>query len=259
MARLEDFLYNDHEEKLQEIQDKKRRRKRKRKFLKLIFLCGFMIFIVFYFISDYSKVKSLSVDGSRFYEDEEIFKKAGLSYDTRFILMPSFYISHNLEKDPLIKKVKVEKNMQGNITLKVKEEKIVGYQIKDNKNISLLKSDGTFVKLGVENLDKITQLPLLGEFPKDVYTKLGKSFDQGKKGVSQEVISMISEITLSPTTYDEFMVKLLMQDGNVVYASFNSMSLLNDYKRVLPKLKLEKACLWADMESRTFTSSSQCP
>ena len=59
------------------------------------------------------------------------------------------------------------------------------------------------------------------------------------------MISMISEILPHKESYDEHMVKIVMQDGNTIYASYDSLGLLNAYKSALKDLKGKKyVFLW---------------
>ncbi|MEF9920986.1 MAG: FtsQ-type POTRA domain-containing protein [Erysipelotrichaceae bacterium] len=265
MAGLKDFLYDDNEQKLNEIQDRKKRRKRKAKMIRWGLFCLLLLLTTLYFISDYSKVKSLAVLNNHYYSEEDILKKAGLSYNTRHIIVPTFYIEHLLCEDPLIKDVDVNKNLNGSITIKVKEEKVIGYLAKDNKKITLLLGNGKTSDLDIKYLSNIIYLPYLSDFTLDELKNLATSFNMKGNEIDQSIISLISDIKPFEMSYDKHMVKIWMQDGNRIYSDLKSIKLLNTYKKVLEKiettpLKGLNVCLWADELNASYTASTQnCP
>ncbi|MEG0423600.1 MAG: FtsQ-type POTRA domain-containing protein [Erysipelotrichaceae bacterium] len=265
MASIKDFLYDDKEEKLNEIQNRISRRKRRFKLFKRCFISLLLLLGILYFISDYSKVKSLRVENNVYYSQEDILKKADLSYNTRHLLVPTFYIEHILGEDPLIKEVDVNKNIQGNITIKVKEEKVIGYLAKDNKNITILLGNGKTFDLDIKYLSNIIYLPYLSEFTTKELKELAHAFNRKGKEVDQSIISSISDIKPFTTSYDQHMIKIWMQDGNRIYSSLKGIPLLNTYKKVLEKiettpLKGSNVCLWADELNASYTASKQnCP
>ncbi|MCB6603200.1 cell division protein FtsQ, partial [Erysipelatoclostridium ramosum] len=78
--------------------NKKNRRKKKRK-KRLLILLAACVLAALYFISDFSKVKSLDVRGNSFYTKQMVLQKVGLTYDSRYIVIPRFYLEWKLEKD----------------------------------------------------------------------------------------------------------------------------------------------------------------
>ena len=62
-----------------------------------------------------------------------VLQKAGLTYDSRYIVIPRFYLEWKLEKDDLIEAATVHKELDGAITIEVKEKSIVGYYIDNGK------------------------------------------------------------------------------------------------------------------------------
>ena len=49
-----------------------------------------------------------------------VLQKAGLTYDSRYIVIPRFYLEWKLEKDDLIEAATVHKELDGAITIEVK-------------------------------------------------------------------------------------------------------------------------------------------
>lgn len=260
MEDINDLLYDDVEAKLTEIKDKKERRKKRYKNVKKYTLLGMILFVIFYFISDYSKIKSLYTNGNKFYTDQEIYDKAGISYNTRYILVPSFYIKWKLEQDPVIDEVSVHKNMSGAISIDITENKVIGYTVLgegEEATTNIVLSDGTTVALSETNLNSIVHYPLLTGFDEEQLTKLAVSFDQEKQAVDEGVIGMIAEIKSFSTSYDEHMVKIIMQDGNKIYSTYNGVRLLTRYKEAVSVLKGNKVCLMVE-ESNDALIKSDC-
>lgn len=255
MEDLEDILYDDVEAKFLTLQNKKKNRKKRRRRRRLLILLVLVCIGALYFYSDLSKVKSLEVKGNRFYSKEMVLKKANLSYDTRYIVMPKFYIEWTLEKDSFIQEASVTKGMDGAIKVTIIEKTIVGYFIENGKNYVLV-SDGSQIEIKSEELDRIVNYPLIDGFSKAERKKLATSFNKSKNEVKSEIISMISEMQPYETSYDKHMVKIVMQDGNTIFTSYDSMSLLNDYLGTLKKLNKSNVCLWPDVATHSMHNES---
>ena len=250
MEDINDLLYNDVEAKFLALQNKKKQRKKRRRKIRLITLLIVTLIGVLYFTSDASKVQSLEVSGNLFYTKAEVLKKAGLSYQTRYIVMPKLYIEYKLSQDKLLQDVEVTKTWGGTIKIDVKEKTIIGYFVKDEKNYALIE-DGSTIEITSDNLGTIVNFPLIDGFEEEQLVNLAKSFVIENRAVSLDMISMISEIHPYAASYDKNMVKLTMQDGNIIYTDYASMPLLNNYKEgVLKNIKegkkKERLCLLLD-------------
>ncbi len=251
MEDLKDILYDDVEQKFIELQDRKKKRKVRWRRVKILVSFTLLIVGTFYFASDYSKVKSLSISGNTYYSDEDILKMAKLSYRTRYVIMPKFLITWNLEQHELIDSVDVIKNWQGAIQLEIHEKKILG-SIRDEKGNAYIivcnQEKEPFEKIAVdkEHLSVLANYPVLGDFDDENMQKLADAFNVKKREVSEDYIAMISEIQPYKRSYDAHMVKLVMQDGNTLYSSYDGIPLLNDYKQVLRSSGKSHVCMELD-------------
>lgn len=251
MEDLKDILYDDVEQKFIALQDRKKKRKVRWRRVKRLVLLTVLIVGTLYFASDYSKVKSLSVSGNTYYRDEDILRMAKLSYRTRYVVMPKFVIAWNLEQQDLIESVDVIKNWQGAIQLEVHEKKILGSVVDE-----VGKSYVIACKAAKEPIERIAvaddyrfalaNYPVLGDFDDENLQKLADAFNVKKREVGPEIIAMISEIQPYQRSYDKHMVKLVMQDGNTLYSSYDGIPLLNDYKQVLRSSGKSHVCMELD-------------
>ena len=157
MEDINDLLYNDVEAKFLALQNKKKKRKKRRRKIRLIVLSVLLLSGALYFTSDSSKVKSLDVNGNLFYTKNMVLKKANLSYNTRYIVMPKLYIEYKLKQDDMIKDAEVTK-ANGSIHIHIKEKTSIGYFVKDEKNYVLLE-DGSTKEITQDNLSVIANFP----------------------------------------------------------------------------------------------------
>lgn len=250
MEDINDLLYDDVEAKYLALQNKKKNRRKKKRKKRLLILLVALALAALYFISDFSKVKSLDVRGNSFYTKQMVLQKAGLTYDSRYIVIPRFYLEWKLEKDDLIEAATVHKELDGAITIEVKEKSIVGYYIDNGKNYALV-NDGSSLVIDSAMLDTIVNYPLVDGFTAAERKKLAKSFG-GKQKVEDSIVQMISEMVPYETSYDKHMVKIIMQDGNTIFTSYEPMPLLNDYLGTLKRLKKSNVCLWPDAATHSI-------
>lgn len=258
MEDIKDILYDDVEQKFIELQDKKKRRHKRWKRIKRIGLFGGIFLAGIYFMSDYSKVQSLSVSGNTYFSDSDILHMADVSYETRYIIMPKFLISWNVEKHDVIAHVEVEKTWNGAVHISVTEKPILGYITDENGEDFLVIIDTPIEKIPVSEEQKhaLSHFPYLNGFDEENLQKLANAFNQNKREVGAKIIAMISEIAPYSRSYDEHMVKLVMQDGNIAYSSYDGIPLLNDYKKLLLTMSKSHICLELDDTNATITSKA---
>lgn len=248
MEDLKEILYDDVEQKFIELQDRKKKRKIRWQRVKLIVLAVVALVAIFYFSSEHSKVKSLSVSGNTYYRDDEILDLANLSYETRYVIMPKFLIAWNLEKQELIDYVDVIKNWQGSIHLEVHEKKILGSVKGEDGTMYVIVCGKPYEKIAVDeaHLSALSNYPKLGDFDEENMQLLVNAFIIDKREVSEDLIAMISEIQPYSRSYDAHMVKIIMQDGNTLFSAYDGIPLLNDYKQVLRSSGKSHVCLELD-------------
>ena len=231
------------EEKLLKQVKQKKRKRRNKKILKFVLMVGFISMIVFYLFGDISKVKSLTVKNNRYYTDRQVLEIAGIDYESRYVLTIGMWVNYKLERDPLIKDAHLKKDLHGGFTIDIEEERIIGY-LKSDTNLVLIQGKG-IVK--IEDVS-LSYMPRIGEFSNEQLTKLNKSFET----VDASVLTMISEIIPHSETYNNDMVMIIMNDGNRLISGYDGISLINQYKRILPQLEGTHVCLFMDELSNSI-------
>ncbi len=104
--------------------------------------------------------------------------------------------------------------------------------------------------------DVIANYPVIDGFSKKERQNLAKAFSYKGSEVTQEIIAMIAEISPHKESYDDHMVKFVMQDGNKIYSSYESVQLLNAYKKTLKNLKKDHVCFVMDANTETYITEN---
>lgn len=236
-----------NETMLRQIRRKKKLRlyRRIKRMIALVFV---IVLSVAYFRSDISKVKSYKVNENQFYTQEEVLKIGDLDLDTYF-LTPSFIIEKKLEKNPLIEKADVKKNLEGQFEINITEAKVIGYLNDDEKSV-LVQGEGVNKVNTYNNLE----LPKISGLNDEQLKLLDTNFEQ----IDKELPFMISEIIQYSESYNNNMVMLVMNDGNRVVSGYNGLYLLNNYKNILPQISGHHICLYLDDISGNIIKQTKC-
>ena len=181
--------------------------KRKFNFRKFLFFIIFLFLLymgISYLIS--VKTKNIVILNNNYYSDDDIIYTAGIEDYPKFILLNKNKIKDKLLKLDLIEDVTINKRFGFILEITVKEKKILYYirstnlyKASDNKSYELNNMIGipTLINYIPENIEK--------------------NFVNKLSNVDSEILSMISEIEYSKTTYDDKRFLLYMNDGNMVY------------------------------------------
>ena len=210
--------------------------KRKFNFRKFLFFIIFLFLLymgISYLIS--VKTKNIVILNNNYYSDDDIIYTAGIEDYPKFILLNKNKIKDKLLKLDLIEDVTINKRFGFILEITVKEKKILYYirstnlyKASDNKSYEL---------------NNMIGIPtLINYIPEDIE----KNFVNKLSNVDSEILSMISEIEYSKTTYDDKRFLLYMNDGNMVYITVSKAELLNKYVEIIKKVDNKKGILYLD-------------
>lgn len=227
---------------------------RNRYFLFGIFF-GLIILIVLFFISDCSNVYHISVDGNIYLSDEDIIKLAGISEDSKYLLVSTTLKERNLTNSDFIEEAKVEKLDDRIIKITVSEVKQVGYISENSLNYILL-IDGTKVLISDNNVYMTTKIPYIEGYSNEQLETILRGF----KLIDADTINEISEIHRYPFSYDENMMEVIMRDGNFCFVSWTGLEMLDKYYSIVSGLdsSLGNVCIYLD-ELTNSGYVSTCP
>lgn len=214
----------------------KKRVKRKFNVLKLLFFL--FILIIIYLLINYLlniKTKNIIILNNNYYSDETIIEASNISNYPKFILLSKSKIKSKLKKLDLIEEVDIKKRWGYILEIDIKEKKLLYYVRSVDKYKT---SDGNLY-----SLNNIVGIPVLINFVPD---EIEKSFANKFKELDSNIISRISEIEYSKTTYDEKRFLFYMNDGNEVYITISKLSNLNKYTEIVKKIGNKKGILYLD-------------
>lgn len=210
----------------------------KRKFNPLKFLSFIAFIIICYFLTVYLldiKTKNIVILNNNYYSDEKIIETSGIENYPKFLSLNTNKIKKKLLKLDLIENVTIKKKWNFVLELTIKEKKILylvrsenKYRLSDNK---------------LYDLDDVLSVPtLINYIPESNEKKFVNAF----KNIDNNIISMISEIEYSKTSYDSDRFLLYMNDGNMVYVTTTKLKSLNKYVDIVSKLENKKGILYLD-------------
>lgn len=200
-------------------------------------------FLVYYFSFD-SQAHVLSCTGNYYLTDSQVYDLAQVDTNTRLWLVPSRLFSHRIKEMPLVDSVKIHKK-QGKLQFEVKEKTVIGYYVKDNQNY-MVTMDNEAIPIEEEYLKMIIHFPLLNGFSDDQIASICSEFKKHEKDLNRNVIEKIAEMVPYQTSFDDNMIKMTMQDGNVVYTNISSLIMMSKYQAMLTELHGNYVCLLLD-------------
>ena len=201
-------------------------------------------FGVYYFSFD-ALAHVLSCTGNYYLTDYQIYSLAGISYQSRMWLVPSMVYEKRIEKMPLVEDASVQKERNGRLLMRVQEKVVIGYYTKNNQYY-MLTIDNESIPIEKAYMKTIVHFPLLNGFSAAQRKKICAVFKKNEKTLTRAVIEKIAEMVPYKTSFDKNMIKMTMQDGNVVYTSISSLVMMAKYQAMLTRLEGKNVCLLLD-------------
>ena len=213
-------------------------KKRKKKFNFLKFIVIILVLYLSYYIATFAfniNTKNIVVLNNNYYSDEKIIETAKVQDYPKFILLNTTKMKKRLLKLDLIENVIIKKKYGFILEINITEKKILFYNKNNNKYLC---SDNNYYELY-----NISGIPtLINYVPKEVEKKFVNKF----KDIDNNIISKISDIEYSASSYDSERFLLYMTDGNLVYINISKMENLNKYIEISKKIDNKKGILYLD-------------
>lgn len=191
------------------------------RYIPIVVVNVLVIIILAYFISPYSKVDSISVEGNQVVYDQEIIDQSGLkSGDTVVEVMRSFeeVADEIVDQLPQISATSVQLKGMNKIVIQVEEYDTVAYIAKDEAYLRVLENgtvlDDVFtVSIGNQ--------PVLSKFEE------GKTLNMMIEELSKlntPILNLISEIELVESRSNPLFIRVYMNNGNRVLSTIPGFS-----------------------------------
>ena len=215
---------------------------------------GILITAVLYLMLPSSEVFKVVVKGNEYLKDDYYLELSDIQDGDRFLLVNLDRIKNRILSSSIVDSVTVNRNNYNLIEINVKEKEIIGYTYEAEPKILL--ADGSTINLENDYLSVIASVPLIEGYDEEGLKLIAIGF----KKLDQKMIGEISEIHRYPFSYDENMLEVIMRDGNYLYLSYYSLSMLNEYYTIASGITVteEKACIFLD-EMTNSGYISECP
>ena len=220
----------------------KKGKKKKRKFrIFLLVIIGLLIFsFVLILLGAYVfkiPIKSVIVHGNNIVSDELILENTDLDKEQNFFLTSSRDIEDNLKQIPLVKEVKVRKNIFFEVNIYISFYK--PFLVREDTDTIILENGKEIKNEDIYSLD----IPYLINYVPD--TKLDELIKKMNK-IDYALIIKISQIKYDPTKYDEDRFILYMNDSNRVYINLPKFKNFNKYEEMVSKFEGKTGILYLD-------------
>ncbi len=203
-------------------------------------------FVIFPFTQE-NKIRALTCSGNYYYTASQIYSIADVSVNNLMIFNSPEKMEKRLEADPLIEEATVTREGQ-DINIEVKEKFIVGYYVEAKGNAHyLVTSEDERIRMESDlAMRTLVHYPLLVDLSDEVVARICDQVRDNPQYLTREVIERVAEIQPWVESYDKEMLKLILQDGNTVFTSTDSLFMMSTYNQVLQKLQGDNVCLRLD-------------
>lgn len=217
----ENYYYNEHDEnQVTKLFKKKKKKKIKRKIKILCFLL-LLILIVYYFLSDFSKVKSIEIIGNDDVSSSLIEETSTLNNETIYLFINKKKVENHIKNLPLIKKANVSYDLFGHVTIEIEESKKVAY-CTIQKTTYVLDELGKVVETEDENIkETLKSCPKLNGF---LDLDFLKTFAKEYANVPELIKTQTSDIIYSPANADQSRIEFILDNGKKLIVRVDNMA-----------------------------------
>lgn len=212
------------------------------------------VIAILYGISPLSRVRTISIQGNDYLSSDYIRSVCGVNLNSLYYLQFPDGIAAKVKSDPLISDATVKMVQDNVIEITVTERQPFGYRYDDDQPV-ILCTDGTTTALTSSYMPLLSRIPFITGFDDAQQTHLlANAFTK----LSASTISSISEVSQYSLSYDDEALEVRMADGGILFASYYTLSCLNEYDQFAAYLTNKSYCLYAS-EGGSVAYSAACP
>jgi cell division septal protein FtsQ len=192
----------------------KARKRRKRQLRRRLVLVGIMLLcgVILYGFLPISRVQTVNVYQNKIVDTATILAQSRIKEGESFLLLLfDSFVANNVQENPFIDSVTIEKNMNGTVNITVQERWVVYKTKKDDDWLAYFNDGSSVVIPAGYDVDAsvLISVPSEVEFP---YAELAQNLAY----VPREIIDKISEIKHNPSNLDTWRFMFYMNDRNRV-------------------------------------------
>lgn len=221
MAKKRRTVYNDYDQNQVKAILKQRKIRRRKRIFKVLFVVLIISLIIAFFVSDYSRLKSITVSGNNRVEKQEIINAAKIKLREDYTFFTNTDdIAARIKKVSLVKDVRISKNLFGDVTIKVVEADPIGQCVIDDI-LYVIDETGRITRDETGRLvNYVQRCPRLNNFDYECLEVFSKEFAK----IPPQVINQVSDINYVPKTADETRCEFIMDDGKILYLRYDDMA-----------------------------------
>ncbi|WP_232698387.1 cell division protein FtsQ/DivIB [Brevibacillus daliensis] len=189
-----------------------RKKRAKKRLVTLLILFFIIVLSVVFFRSPYSKVSEIQVYGNMLYTKEQILAAANVTVGMQFINVWNSDVKEGIGTLKGIKEVTISRDFPGVIRLNIQEYRRVALYVNGQKPTYLLEN-GSLLEPPAQAV--LLDRPVIQLWSKDNEKTL-VSLAEALASMPSGILYEVSDISLTPTKFDDERLTLHMRDGNEV-------------------------------------------
>lgn len=220
MSHQSEYYYNEHDEnQVHKLWKSKKKRKLKRRF-KILMILVIFVLVGAYFVSDYSKIQSITIVGTHDVKKEDVLKTITINENSFHLFVNTKKVAQEVKDMPLIKKANVSKDLLGHVKIEIEEAEKIAYCVIDKKTYIIDELGDVLETDDQQMIASLHACPQLTQF-KDV--KFLKTFAKEYVKIPELVKNQTSDIVYSPLDSDPTRLKFIMDNGKLLYLRVEDM------------------------------------
>lgn len=240
----EQYYFNEHDENQTQLLRKNRKKKKLKRKIKIVIVLLLLLLVAGYFISDYSRVQTIVIEGQQEVSKEEILDTISVHKGDVLLFVNTGHVEDEISQLPFIKKVRVTKSLLGSVRIEIVEAQKVAYCVIGKKTYVIDELGNVSETKDQDLITSLQATPRITQF-KDL--KLLKQFAKEYVKIPEIVKSQTSDILYDPQKADETRLKFIMDDGKILYLRIEDMAdqLNNRYDYVANKEAFKNKCVFS--------------
>lgn len=212
---------------------KKRKKRTNMKFIILISLFLFALFLLLYFQSPYSDIKKITIVGAELVEEDVYIQDSQLKIGESIWSFCAKDVEQKLIENNWVENVEVQRKWLTTVEIRVDEYKKVAYIVEDEGFFPMLEN-GVIFELSNHSVAPI-DAPLFLQFEDE---KLREMLLQQLSLLTPDVLATISQINANPSSTNPYAITLFMNDGFEVRAETTTLAeKLNYYPSIVAQIE----------------------
>jgi len=215
------YDYEEYNEDPRQVILQKRKAKRRLLYKRIATVVVIIALIVGYFLSDLSKVHSITISGNKIVSTEAIQKAITVDEHSFFLLVSSSSIKKEVENVNLVKSAEVKRNLFGGFDITITENEPIAFTTLKNKTY-IIDEEGDVAQINESvKIKKLKELPKLANFKT---LKLVEEFAKQYVQVPELIRNSISDIVYAPLKADETRVRLILTNSKELIVRIEDMA-----------------------------------